>query len=141
MVAVPHGGAYLSADPIGGQMNWLYVLKAKLEEISGLTRPELHVAIGCILFLVLLIILRRPLLSVLLLALVEGLNEANDFFLASAFNGSISSWAEFSPQLFWHDVLLDVVLTLTIPVVITVALRYCPGRDLLRKLRGDSASG
>ena len=101
-----------------GMMSW-YRVKMFIERASVISSDAIHVLIGVLVWLVVALVTRRPLsgwlpwLAVLALTL---LNEAIDL--------SVERWPELAMQL--GESAKDVVLTMTLPTVLMVAIRVRP---------------
>lgn len=98
-------------------MNSLTALKTFVVNVTGLTRPELHLVVGTILFIAAFALLRRPLLALAGVFLIELANEANDYRQLGHIGPHPVFWLEF-----WGDSIRDVLWTGSVPVLLALAI-------------------
>jgi diacylglycerol kinase len=99
-------------------VDW-YQVKLFAEHASGASMDALHVLVGVVLLFLFALLFRtsvgRPLPLLAVLAL-ELLNEANDFY--------VEQWPE--PGMQFGEAAKDIVLTMLLPTLIFVAVRFRP---------------
>ena len=79
-----------------------------------MSRDVLHVQIGISLFLIMLLILRRPKLSWTCVFTSELLNEINDLYLQLTAGDGLS--------IIWLESVKDILLTIAAPTLILIAI-------------------
>ena len=102
----------------GGMMSW-YETKMFIEHASIVTSDALHVIVGVLIWIVIAMLLRRPLtdwLPLLLLAVLLIFNETVDLW--------VERWPDAAMQ--YGESAKDVLLTLTLPLVLMVLARTRP---------------
>jgi hypothetical protein len=102
----------------GGMMSW-YETKMFIEHASIVTSDALHVIVGVLIWILIAMLLRRPLtdwLPLLLLAVLLIFNETVDLW--------VERWPDAAMQ--YGESAKDVLLTLTLPLVLMVLARTRP---------------
>lgn len=114
-------------------MTWWHQAKLNVEQALDISHDALHVLVGVVAWLAIALILRRPVSSWMPWLCVAVL---------TAFNEAVDLWTEQwpDPGLQYREGVKDFALTLFLPGLLMLAVRYLPG--LFRQSpRGSARTG
>lgn len=100
-------------------MHWSQ-FKIALSDMVGVSQDALHVMVGVAIQLLVALILRRRVSSIipwLVLLVIECANEWADL--------SLEIWPNRMDQ--WHESAKDLTITMTVPTILLLAVRFAPG--------------